>query len=158
MSRSLHVALLTGVAFACAQPQQAPGIPKSSGDYVAEANAVVESLSAADAITLLGDSSVAFVDLREQSELDEAGWIPHAVHAPRGLLEFYIDPSSFLHKDVFSSNKRIVFYCAGGGRSALAAKLAMDMGLSNVAHIEGGFRAWQRAGGPVAVRDHLTAG
>jgi rhodanese-related sulfurtransferase len=123
--------------------------PKGYRDYVAEANAIVTTLPVAEALGLLGDSAVAFIDLREQNELDRSGWIPAAVHAPRGLLEFYIDPTARSHMEVFSSGKRIVFYCAAGARSALAAKLAMEMGVADVAHIGGGFRAWVEAGGPV---------
>ncbi|MEE9159050.1 MAG: rhodanese-like domain-containing protein, partial [Gammaproteobacteria bacterium] len=74
---------------------------------------------------------------------------PGAVHAPRGMLEFYIDAASPYHKEIFSSGKKIVFYCASGGRSSLAAQLAMEMGLPDVVHIGGGFKAWVKAGGPV---------
>lgn len=122
---------------------------KTLRDLLTEANALVETLSAEEAIALVGDSEVAFVDLREQSERDASGWIPGSVHAPRGLLEFYIDASSRAHLEVFDSGKRILFYCAAGARSALAAKTAMEMGVPNVAHVRGGFRAWVAAGGSV---------
>ena len=72
-----------------------------------------------------------------------------AFHCPRGMLEFWIDPESPYHKPVFAQDKRFVFFCAGGMRSALAAAAAQDMGLSPVAHLEGGFAAWRKAGGPV---------
>lgn len=143
--------LLASLALGCSK--SVPGIDTAAmgyRDYIAEANAVVTTLSVEEAIGLLGDSSVAFVDVREQSELDGAGQIPGAIHVPRGFLEFYIDSTSPMHDAVFSSGKRIVFYCAGGARSALAAKLAMDMGVKDVAHVGGGFRAWTAAGGPVA--------
>jgi rhodanese-related sulfurtransferase len=138
-----------GLLLACAHAGAQVATAKSVRDLLAEANAVVVTLTAEEAIGLFGDSQIAFVDLREQSELDASGWIPGAVHAPRGMLEFYIDPSSRMHMREFSSGKRILFYCAGGGRSALAAKTAMEMGLTNVAHVGGGFRAWVQAGGPV---------
>jgi rhodanese-related sulfurtransferase len=141
--------LACGVLLACGVRASDIRTAKGFRDFLAEANAVVVTLPASEAIDLFSDSLVAFVDLREKNELDESGWVPGAVHAPRGLLEFYIDPSSSLHKEVFSSGKRILFYCAGGGRSALAAQLAMEMGLADVAHVGGGFGAWVEAGGPV---------
>lgn len=149
MNRSTKILLACGLLLACSEPASEPRTAKGFQDYLAAANEVVTTLTAAEAIGLLGDSQVVFIDIREQNELDESGWIPDAVPAPRGLLEFYIDPSSSSHKEVFSSGKRIVFYCAGGARSALAAQLAMEMGLANVAHVGGGFRAWVEAGGPV---------
>ncbi len=122
---------------------------KGYKDFLAEASAIVHTFDVADAVNLVGDESFAFIDVREHEELDRSGKIPGAVHAPRGMLEFYIDAASPHHKEVFSSGKKIVFYCASGGRSALATQLSMEMGLSNVAHVGGGFKAWVRAGGPV---------
>ena len=122
---------------------------KSVDDYKAEAVAVVEAYGAQDSMKLVGDDSVIFVDVREGDELAEHGKIEGAVHVPRGVLEFYIDPKSSMHMDLFSSGKKIIFYCAGGGRSVLAAKLAMDMGVKDVAHLEGGFQAWAAAGGAI---------
>ena len=89
------------------------------------------------------------MDLRDSAELQQEGKIPGAVHVNRGMLEFAIDPTTKYHNPVFSSGKKIVFYCAGGGRSALAAATAEDMGLDNVAHLAGGFKAWKEAGAPV---------
>ena len=114
-----------------------------------EANAKVETIPAAEAVPLLGDGSVVFVDLRDPRELDREGRIPGAVHCPRGMLEFWIDPESPYHKPVFAQDKTFVFFCAAGWRSALSAATAQDMGLKPVAHIEGGFTAWRDAGGPV---------
>ena len=114
-----------------------------------EANAKVETIPAAEAVSLLGDGSVVFVDLRDPRELEREGRIPGAVHCPRGMLEFWIDPESPYHKPVFAEDKRFVFFCAGGWRSALSAATAKEMGLQPVAHIEGGFTAWKNAGGPV---------
>ncbi len=114
-----------------------------------EANAKVETIPAADAVPLVGDGSVVFVDLRDPRELEREGRIPGAVHCPRGMLEFWIDPESPYHKPVFAEDKRFVFFCAGGWRSALAAAAAQDMGLKPVAHLGGGMGAWKAAGGPV---------
>jgi rhodanese-related sulfurtransferase len=114
-----------------------------------EANAKVETIPAAEAVPLVGDGSVVFVDLRDPRELEREGRIPGAVHCPRGMLEFWIDPESPYHKPVFAEDKRFVFFCAGGWRSALAAAAAQDMGLKPVAHLGGGMGAWKAAGGPV---------
>jgi rhodanese-related sulfurtransferase len=116
---------------------------------VAEANAVIESYTVQDAMTRVGDDSVAFIDLREIDELHRDGKVPGAFHAPRGMLEFYIDPESPYHKKIFSSGKKIIFYCASSGRSALATKTAQEMGLGSVAHVAGGIKAWKEAGGPM---------
>jgi rhodanese-related sulfurtransferase len=114
-----------------------------------EANAAIETLSADEAIALAGDEGVVLVDLRDIRELQREGRVPGAIHAPRGMLEFWIDPESPYFKEVFAEPKRFVFFCAAGWRSALATKTVQDMGLSPVAHIEGGFGAWKAAGGPV---------
>jgi len=116
---------------------------------VAEANAKIETLAAADAVKLHGRDDVVLVDLRDPRELERECRIPGAFHCPRGMLEFWIDPESPYHKPVFAEDKRFVFFCAGGMRSALSAATASDMGLQPVAHIEGGFGAWRDAGGPV---------
>ena len=120
---------------------------KSVADYKAEATAVVMAMDAESSLQLVNDDSVVFVDVREAGELAEKGKIEGAVHIPRGVLEFYIDPVSGMHNEIFSGDKKVVFYCATGGRSVLAAKLAMDMGVKNAAHLEGGFAAWENAGG-----------
>jgi rhodanese-related sulfurtransferase len=116
---------------------------------VAEANAKIETLPVEDAIALHGRDDVVLVDLRDPRELEREGKVPGAFHCPRGMLEFWIDPDSPYHKPVFGQDKRFVFFCAGGMRSALAAATASDMGLRPVAHIEGGFGKWREAGGPV---------
>lgn len=117
-----------------------------------EANRTVEAVSVPEAKELLGRDDVTFVDLRDVRELERDGMIPGAFHAPRGMLEFWIDPESPYHKPIFAESKRFVFYCASGWRSALAAKTATEMGLPNVCHLEGGFTAWKKDGGPVAER------
>jgi rhodanese-related sulfurtransferase len=115
----------------------------------------VETLSTGAARALHGRDDVVFVDLRDPRELTREGRMPGAVHCPRGMLEFWIDPESPYHKPVFAADKRFVFFCAGGWRSALAAQTAQRMGLKPVAHIRGGFGAWKTAGGPVeAVEPH----
>src|SRR3954469_8475223 len=114
-----------------------------------EANAKIETLPVADAMALHGREDVVFVDLRDPRELEREGRMPGAFHCPRGMLEFWIDPESPYHKPVFAEDKRFVFFCAGGWRSALSARTAREMGLKPVAHIGGGFAAWKEAGGPV---------
>jgi rhodanese-related sulfurtransferase len=114
-----------------------------------EANAEIETLGVAEAIALHGSGDVAFIDLRDPREFEKEGRMPGAHHCPRGMLEFWIDPESPYHRKLFAEPKRFLFFCAGGWRSALAAKTAQDMGLANVAHIEGGFTAWRKAGGQV---------
>ena len=114
-----------------------------------EANAAITTLTAAEAIPLTGQEDVVFVDLRDPRELEREGAIAGAFHCPRGMLEFWIDPASPYHKAVFAQDKHFVFFCAGGWRSALAAHTAQKMGLKPVAHIEGGFGAWRKAGGAV---------
>jgi rhodanese-related sulfurtransferase len=121
-------------------------IVKGYKALMAEANAAIETLSVADAQALHGRDDVVFVDLRDPRELEREGRMPGAVHCPRGMLEFWIDPESPYAKPVFQEDKRFVFFCAGGWRSALAAKTAKDMGLAPVAHIEGGFGAWKAGG------------
>ena len=116
---------------------------------VADANAAVKTWTVADAMAAVGKGDVAFIDIREPDELARDGVIPGAEAAPRGMLEFYADPESPYHKPVFSSGKTLLLYCASAGRSALAAKTLKDMGLDNVAHVGGGFKAWVAASGPV---------
>jgi rhodanese-related sulfurtransferase len=119
-----------------------------------EAERAIETLPVEEAIRLHGGDGVQFVDIRDVRELQREGRIPGAFHCPRGMLEFWIDPDSPYHKDVFAQDKRFVFFCAGGLRSALATDTARRMGLKPVAHIEGGFGAWKRAGGPVEEAAH----
>jgi len=124
-------------------------LKKTVKDLVAEANAEIETIGAAQAMKLKDDPNVLLVDLRDIRELNRDGKVPGALHAPRGMLEFWVDPESPYYRDVFGSGKKFVFFCAGGLRSALAAQTVQRMGLEPVCHIEGGFRAWQEAGGPV---------
>ena len=126
-------------------------ITKSAMSLVEAAKREIEEIPAAEAVQLVGRDDVVLVDIRDIRELGRDGKVPGAFHAPRGMLEFWIDPSSPYFKPVFGEDKKFVFFCAGGLRSALAAKTAQDMGLKPVAHIVGGFGAWKRAGGPVEV-------
>lgn len=124
-------------------------IKKGFKQLLAEAEAEIKTLSPADAVALHDSGDVVFIDLRDPRELEREGKMPGAFSCTRGMLEFWIDPESPYHKAIFAEDKRFIFFCAGGWRSALAAKTAQDMGLENVAHIEGGFGAWRKAGGPV---------
>ena len=123
-------------------------LKKGFRQLVEMAEAEVETISVADAKKLVEDEDTVIVDLRDIRELWNSGTIPGSVHAPRGMLEFWVDPDSPYHRDVFSSGKKLVFFCAAGWRSALATKAVQDMGVSPVAHIGGGFSAWTEANGP----------
>ncbi len=110
----------------------------------------IETLAQDQAQKLLQDSNVVFVDIRDIRELEREGMIPGALHAPRGMLEFWVDPESPYYKPIFGEGKRLVLYCASAWRSALATKTLQDMGLPHVCHLEGGFSAWKQANLPVA--------
>ena len=127
-------------------------IIKGYRQLVAEAEKEIETISVDDALKLHGSTEVVFVDLRDIRELSREGFIPEAFHCPRGMLEFWIDPGCIYYKDIFANGKKFLFYCNLGWRSALAAQVSQQMGLSPVAHIDGGFDAWKQAGGPVANR------
>ena len=101
-----------------------------------------------DALKLMGDRNVIFVDVREQEELQRTGKLRGAIHVPRGLLEFQVDPTSPTHKPELGGEKKLVLYCGSGGRSALASKALQQMGITQVAHVAGGFPALQKAGAP----------
>jgi rhodanese-related sulfurtransferase len=122
-------------------------ITKSAKDLVKAAISEVPAISVEDALALVGSSDHIFVDLRDGTEQVKSGIIEGAVTSSRGMMEFHIDPESPAHKPEFNQDKTYVFYCASGGRSALAAKVAMDMGLSPVVNLSGGVSAWQKAGG-----------
>ena len=125
-------------------------LKKSSRQLVDEAMASVHTLSVDEARGAHASGLTLFVDLRDVRELEREGVIPGAVHAPRGMLEFWVDPESpYFHK-AFADGKPLVLFCAAGWRSALAAKTLQDMGVPSVSHIEGGFTAWKAAGAPVA--------
>jgi len=128
-------------------------ITKGIKELCEEAEAEIETIEAADAIALQGNDDVQLVDIRDIRELWREGALPDAQHAPRGMLEFWVDPDSPYHKEAFASGKKFVFFCAGGLRSALATKAVQDMGLRPVAHIKGGFSAWKEAGGPIVEKE-----
>ena len=112
---------------------------------LAEASAVVESVSVPDLPYLQEDAEVVLVDVRETVEIEREGKIPGAVHAPRGLLEFQADPESPVYNPELKPERRLVLYCGTGGRSVLAAKTLLDMGYSDVASLAGGYAAWRMA-------------
>jgi rhodanese-related sulfurtransferase len=116
---------------------------------LAAALAEIVTLPTTEAIALHGRPDTVFVDLRDPREMDREGRIPGAFACTRGMLEFWIDPESPYAKPIFAEPRRFVFFCASGWRSALATKTAKDMGLENVADVQGGFSAWKQAGGPV---------
>ena len=124
---------------------------KTVKSMVDDAMQVITTYSVEEAQSLHGRDDVQFIDLRDVRELEHEGVIPGAFHAPRGMLEFWVDPESPYHKPVFSrAGARYVLFCAAGWRSALATQTMQDMGLNDVAHIGGGFTAWKAAGAPVA--------
>lgn len=122
-------------------------ITKSSKEIVKAALAAVPAVSAEDAMALVHSPDHVFVDLRDGTEQAKTGMIPGSVASSRGMMEFHIDPESPVHKPEFNQDKTYVFYCASGGRSALAALVAMDMGLKPVVNLSGGVGAWKKAGG-----------
>ena len=125
---------------------------KTAKSLVDEAMAQVTTYTVEQARALHGHPGVQFVDVRDVRELEHEGVIPGALHAPRGMLEFWVDPDSPYHRDVFAQDKEYVLFCALGWRSALATKTLMDMGLERVAHVEGGFAAWKGAGAPIEAK------
>jgi rhodanese-related sulfurtransferase len=116
---------------------------------VARANAVVSPLTINEAHSLLDDESTLFVDIREPQEWAREGIIPGAYRAPRGMLEFWIDPASPYYRPALDDGRRLVLYCGSAWRSALAAAALTQMGRDDVTHVAGGFTAWRAAGHPV---------
>ncbi len=123
---------------------------KKASDLVAEVKARIENLSLDEFEKERADGALV-VDIRDGEELAANGRIPGSVHVPRGMLEWRADPSSKYHRaeDGFDPDRRVVLHCESGGRSALAAATLEDMGYTDVAHFEGGFKAWSEAGRPV---------
>lgn len=128
-------------------------IVKSVKSLVSEANKVVNIMTVDEVKKILNKDDHIIVDLRDFRELKREGKIPGAFSCPRGMLEFWIDPESPYHKEIFNQDKTYVFYCASAWRSALSAKIAMEMGLKPVAHIEGGFAAWKKSDGEIELLD-----
>ena len=122
-----------------------PGAPlaRSAATLVEEARGRIENVGVAEAARLLDDPDVLFVDIRDPRELEREGTIPGAFRAPRGMLEFWVDPASPYYRPALDSGRRLLLFCGSGWRSALAAATLQDMGLDRVAHLDGGFSAWQ---------------
>ena len=116
---------------------------------VAAAEREIVTLTLDEVRAAMLDANTQIVDIRDVRELWRDGKIPGALHSPRGMNEFWIDPTCVYHKPVYASGKRFVVYCAGAWRSALEAKMFQDMGLTNVAHMAGGFTAWKAANMPI---------
>jgi rhodanese-related sulfurtransferase len=123
-----------------------------------EANAKIRTLSVSEAMAAFGDEKVVFVDIRDVRELETEGQVPSAFHAPRGMLEFWVDPDSPYYKPIFGSGKEFILYCRSGWRSALTTAALVDMGFGPVAHVEGGYTAWKNAGCPTGPREHHKHG
>ncbi|HCP01446.1 MAG: rhodanese [Alphaproteobacteria bacterium] len=119
----------------------------------AEAEEEIETMTVEEVMAVHADEDVVLVDIRDIRELWRDGTIPGAQHMPRGMLEFWVDPESPYHRELFTTGKKFIFYCAGGLRSALAAKAVHDMGLTPVAHMRGGYGAWSMANGPTKEKE-----
>lgn len=122
---------------------------KSVMDMVKHAKSGIENLTPDQVAAELSNSNTILFDLRESEELVQNGRIPGSVHAPRGMVEFYADPTTPYYRPEFHTNKRLIFHCAGGGRSALTVAALKEMGYENIAHLDGGIKAWKEAGKPV---------
>ncbi len=127
-------------------------IKKGIKQLIAEAEKRSQGISIAEAKKRLGDANTVFVDLRDVRELEREGMIPGAFHAPRGMLEFWVDPESPYYKPVFAEGKTFIVYCQADWRGTLAAATLADMGMQGVLHLEGGYGEWRKAGGPTAAR------
>ena len=123
-------------------------MPKTAAELVAEAKARTENVTP-EQVQREVEEGALLVDLREPNELEQNGSIPGAVAAPRGMLEFWADPTSSYHREGFDPNRRVILHCASGGRSALAADTLKELGYTNVAHMDGGFNLWKQQGLPV---------
>jgi len=127
-------------------------VKKGIKQLIAEAEARSTGISIEASKKRIGDPDTVFVDLRDVRELERDGMIPGAFHAPRGMLEFWVDPESPYYKPVFAEGKTFILYCQADWRGTLAAATLADMGMQNVLHMEGGFGEWKKAGGPTAER------
>ena len=123
-------------------------LKRTSAQMVAEARARIEEISSADGIAMASDPNVQIVDIRDPRERERVGFIPGSFHCPRGMLEFWVDPDSPYFKEVFGEDKKFVFHCASGWRSAISVATLQDMGF-DAAHLKDGFSGWEKAGGPV---------
>jgi len=126
-----------------------PSLKMTSAQMVAAARERIEEIESADLIAMLENPEVVVVDIRDIRERQRSGFIPGSVHAPRGMIEFWVDPDSPYHKEVFADDKKYVFHCASGWRSALTVATLQDMGFE-AAHLKEGFSTWESEhGGPV---------
>ena len=132
-------------------------LKKGIKQLIAEAEGKSTGISAEAAQAKLGDANTVFVDLRDVRELERDGMIPGAFHAPRGMLEFWVDPDSPYYKPVFAEGRTFILYCAADWRGVLAAATLEEMGMKNVLHLEGGYGAWKKAGHPSAERPKKRA-
>ena len=121
-------------------------VTRHVADMVADAQAIIPRISPEDAAEMQTSGEAVLVDIRDIRELAKTGRIQDAVHAPRGMIEFWVDPQSPYHKEAFATDKKLILVCASGWRSALAAKTLMEMGMDNVYDLEGGFSAWAKSG------------
>ncbi len=117
-------------------------------ELIQAAMAEIETLSLEEAQQLLNDPNTVFIDIRDVRELEREGMIPNALHAPRGMLEFWADPDSPYYKPIFGEDKKLILYCASAWRSSLATQTLQRMGVPDVCHLEGGFGAWKKANLP----------
>lgn len=128
-------------------------MPTTAGELVAEARRHIRNLSVDEVATALDLDHVTLVDIREPDEAHRDGVIPGAIHAPRGMLEFWADPTSVYHREEFDPDRRTILYCASSGRSALAARTLQSLGYRDVSHLDGGLKAWKDHGRPVTHRE-----
>jgi len=128
-------------------------ITKGIKELCEQAEREIETMDVEQVMKVMNDENVQLVDIRDIRELWRDGAIPGSTHAPRGMLEFWVDPNSPYHRDDFASGKKFIFYCAGGMRSALAAQTVHNMGLAPVAHMAGGYGAWMKAEGPIEPKE-----
>jgi rhodanese-related sulfurtransferase len=119
-------------------------------EMLEEARAAITEVEPAEAMALAADPDWLVVDIRDVRERQREGYIPGAFHCPRGMVEFWIDPESPYFKKEFGEGRKLLFHCALDWRSALTVHLLQRMGVEDVAHIKGGFKAWKEAGGAVA--------
>lgn len=129
----------------------------SAADMVAAARARIEEVETGDAIAMVDDPNVVFVDLRDIRERQKSGFIPGSFHCPRGMVEFWVDPKSPYFKELFAEDRKFVFHCASGWRSALSVALLQDMGFE-AAHLKDGFSDWEKQGGPIVFPEPKKAG
>jgi rhodanese-related sulfurtransferase len=128
-------------------------ITKGIKELCEQAEREIETMDVEQVMKVMNDENVQLVDIRDIRELWRDGAIPGSTHAPRGMLEFWVDPNSPYHREDFASGKKFIFYCAGGMRSALAAQTVHNMGLAPVAHMAGGYGAWVKGEGPIEPKE-----